>query len=205
EANDPLDRVVRVQIVSPRAAQGPAWYEKFRLVAQRLMNVQHPGVARVLDLGQARGVDYLVSEFVEGESLEEVLQKRSKLNHTLAARIFALVFDALQALHQNGVSAGDLSAEHLVFASADKSAGSGRTVRLVNAGFPRYFFDSAALGVGGQEQLAEGRERPDGKEGLEVDAAPRPEEDTFRLGVLLYRTVTGQEPSPAASSRSGGT
>src|SRR5262249_31934322 len=59
-ATDPLDQVVRVQIVSPRVAQGAGWYDKFRLAAQRLMNVQHPGVARVLDLGQVRGVDYLI-------------------------------------------------------------------------------------------------------------------------------------------------
>jgi twitching motility protein PilT len=204
-ALDPLDRVVRVQIVSPGVARGPDWYEKLRLAVRRLTNVQHPGVARVLDLGQAHGVDYLVSEFIDGESLEDVLKKRSKLNPTLAARIFALVFDALQALHQNGVGAGELGAEHLLFASADKSAGGGRIVRLVNAGFPRLFFDSSALGVGGAVPLAEGRpRRGEGSDGPELDAAPRPEEDIFRLGLVLYRSVTGQEVSPGtSSSRSG--
>ena len=217
-ATDPVDRVLRLQIVSPSAGQGPAWYEKFRLVVQRLMNVHHPGVARVLDLGQARGVDYLVSEFVEGESLLDVLKKRGKLPWALAARIFAIVFDAVGALHQNGVGAGEVSAEHLIFASADKSAGS-KTVRLVNAGFPRQLFDSSALGIG--EPLHEGamlsRSMPDdssrpivqGREstpphGDALDAAPQTEEDVFRLGLLFYRSLTGHEAASAGPpTRSG--
>src|SRR5205085_12470476 len=101
------------------------------------MNVKHAGVARVLDLGQARGVNYVVSEHVEGESLEEHLKKRGKLNYELAARIFAFVFDALQALHQNGVQAREVHAGSLIFTSTGTSAGGSRTVRLVNVGLPQ--------------------------------------------------------------------
>jgi twitching motility protein PilT len=199
-ATDPLDRVLRVQIVSHGAGQGPAWYEKFRLLVQRLMNVHHPGVARVLDLGQARGVDYVVSEFVDGESLEEVLKKRGKLTWALAARIFAIVFDAVGALHQSGVGSGEMSAEHLIFASADKSTGT-KTVRLVNAGFPPHFFDSSALGIG--EPPAERPRRPPGaSDGASLDAPLQPEEDILHLGSILYRSITGHE-SGARGPESG--
>jgi twitching motility protein PilT len=192
-ALDPLDHVVRVQIVSPTIPSGPAWYEKFRSAVGRLTNLQHPGVARVLDFGQARGIDYLVSEFTDGESLEDVLRRRGKLKPDLAARIFALVFDALQALHEGGVPAGELGAEYLIFASTDKASGGGRTVRLINAGFPRRFFDSSALGIGGPETRSQGLRRGESSDGLEFDAAPRPAEDIARLGLLLYRCVSGQE------------
>jgi twitching motility protein PilT len=199
-AADCMGQVSRLQIVSPRVAQGPEWYETFRLMVQRLMNVHHPGVAHAIDLGQARGVDYLVSEFVEGESLEDVLKKRSKLPWSLAARIFALVFDAVHALHQNGVSAGDLSAQHLIFASAEKSAGS-KTVRIVNAGFPRHFFDSSALGIGEQGESQSRRPAEPGN-GQLLNAPLRPEEDIGRLGALLYRCITGQGMSPSRGPRS---
>ena len=147
-----------------------------------------------------------------------MLKKRGKLPWALSARIFAIVFDALGALHQNGVDAGEVSAEHLIFASADKSAGS-KTVRLVNAGFPRQLFDSSALGIG--EPLHEGamlsRSMPDdssrpivqGREstpphGDALDAAPQTEEDVFRLGLLFYRSLTGHEAASAGPpTRSG--
>src|SRR5262249_61295443 len=47
-ATDPLDRALCVQIVSPAVAQGSAWFDKFRQAVQRVMSLQHPGVARVL-------------------------------------------------------------------------------------------------------------------------------------------------------------
>src|SRR5262249_6518576 len=78
-ATDPLDRVLRLQIIAAPEGRRPAWYEKLRGLTQRLMNVQHGGIARVVDFGQARGVDYVVSEFVAGESLEDVFKKRGKL------------------------------------------------------------------------------------------------------------------------------
>jgi len=194
-ASDPLDRPVRVQIVSPQVAIGQAWYEKLRGLVQRLMNVQHAGVAHVLDIGQAHGVDYVVSEYVPGESLEEVLKRRGKLNYGLAARVFALVVDALQALHHQGVRLGDVRAEDLVFASTDKSAGGARTVRIANAGVSRHFFNSSALGIG-PERTAESQSRQlERASESELERPVRPEEDIFRLGVLLYRTVTGHEPS----------
>src|SRR5262249_13026944 len=140
-ATDPMDQVLRVQIVAPAVTQRPGWFEQFRDAAQRAMSVAHPGVARVLDFGQARSIHYLVSEYVEGESLEDVLKKRGKLNYELAARIFALVFDALSALHQNGVRAGELSASSLLFTSVGTSGGGNRTIRLINIGFPRQLFD----------------------------------------------------------------
>jgi twitching motility protein PilT len=199
-AADPMGRVLRLQVVSPRVAQGPDWYDKFRLMVQRLMNVQHPGVAHAIDLGQARGVDYLVSEFVSGESLEDVLKKRGKLPWALAARIFALVFDALHSLHQNGVQGGDLSADHLIFASAEKSAGS-KTVRLVNAGFPRHFFDCSALGI--CESVEGHSPRPgEAVNGISLEAPLRTDEDVGRLGILLYQCLTGQTISSSRSIRS---
>src|SRR5262249_42106490 len=178
--------------------------EKFRQAVQRVMNVTHPGVAHVLDLGQARGVDYLVSEYVEGETLEELLKKRGKLNHAAAARIFAIAFDALGALHEHKVSAGELNAGCLVFTAADK-APTARTVRIVNAVFPRRLFDASVLGIASGEQLPEAA-RPAGQaeRQLTFDGAPRPEEDIVRLGGLLYRCVTGQEPHPAGDSHRPG-
>jgi twitching motility protein PilT len=192
-ATDPLDRVLRLQVVSPALAEDPAWIAKFRQAAQRAMSVQHPGVPRVYDFGQARGVEYLVSEYVDGEPLEELLKKRGKLSYELAARIFAIVFDALHALHQHGVRAGELNAGSLVFTTVEKSAGGGHTVRIVNACFPRRIFDSSALGITDAEQP-----RPTGADDdVQFEAAPRPEEDIFRLGLVLYRCLTGQEAYPA--------
>jgi twitching motility protein PilT len=204
-ATDPLERTLRVQIVAPAAAQAPGWFEQFRQAAQRVMNVRHPGVARVLDLGQARGVHYLVSEYVQGESLEDLLKKRSRLHYEFVARIFALVFDALAALHQGRVRAAELNASGLVFSSAGKAAGGARTIRLVNVVFPRRLFDATALGLTSKDGWLEGSRRAGSEsESFEPGAAPRPEEEIERMGAICYRSLTGHEPYPAGDgSRPG--
>jgi twitching motility protein PilT len=194
-ATDPLDRSLRLQIVSPTVTHDSSRAEKFQQAVQRAMQVQHPGVARILDFGHADTIGYIVSEHIEGESLEDVLQKRGKLSHDLAARVFAIVFDALHALHQQGVHAGELSADCLVFASVEKSAAGSRTVRLLNAGIPRHVFDSAALGLlGSDERLRRPGVRDDA---LDFAEGSPPQEDILRVGEVLYRCVTGQAPYQA--------
>ena len=194
-ATDPLDRSLRLQVVSPAVARDPDRAEKLQQAVQTAMQVQHPAVARVLDIGQADDIGYVVSEHVEGESLEEVLQKRGKLSYDLAARIFAIVFDALHALHQQGVHAGELSADCLVFAAADKTGGGARTVRIVNAGLPRHYFDASALGLIDGDEGSRRKPVYDDHDQAEDSA---PEEDILRLGEVLYRCITGQEPYKSA-------
>jgi twitching motility protein PilT len=205
-ATDPLDRVLRVQVVAPALAGDTAWLDKFRQAVRRASSVQHPGVARVLDLGHASGVHYLVSEYAPGESLEDLLKKRGTLNYDLAARVFALVFDALAALHQAGVRLAELNTGCLVFTNPGKAAGGARTVRLVNVAFPRAFFDATALGIGGNEPAPDGARAAKSAGAFSLDEPPQPEDDIFRLGCLLYRCLAGHEPyPPGASPRSGST
>jgi twitching motility protein PilT len=203
-ATDPLDRALRVQIVAPAVAQDPAQLKKFRHAVQRAMGVHHAGVAHILDLGTTRGTAYLVSEYVEGETLEELLARRGKLNYEVAARIFAVAFDAVQALHAVRMSAAELRADSLVFASVEKSAGGGRTVRLVNAFFPRTLFDSSALGVIPRDQLAKiARPAAAPNTQTRLDEPARPEQDILRLGLLFYRCLTGQDAYPGGEPRTG--
>jgi twitching motility protein PilT len=198
---DPLDRVLRVGIIAPVVTKVPAGRERLQEVVQKLMSVQHPGVVRVLDFGHARGVDYLISEHFEGESLEEFLKKRGKVSYELATRIFALVFDALAALHQNGAPAGELSAGCLVLTTSGTSPGVTHTIRLANVGLPRSCFDAATLGILDDEAIPASPRRagPSG-DAFRLPTAPQPADEIFRVGSVLYRCVTGHEPYPPGES-----
>jgi twitching motility protein PilT len=198
-ATDPLDRVLRVGIVSPAATHGPAARERFQEVVQKLMSLEHPGVAHVLDFGHARGVDYLVSEHVEGESLEEFLKKRGKVSYELATRVFAVAFDALAALQQHDVPGGELNAGCLVVTPAGKAGGGTHTIRLVNVGLPRSCFDATALGMLDEEGSAASARRAGG-EPVHFPTAPQPAEEIGRVGAVFFRCVTGHASYPAGES-----
>src|SRR5262249_2801830 len=113
-AADTLGRKVLLDVVDEKLAAEPDLVRAFEAGAERVMSVQHPNVNRVLDFGQAQGRLYLVREDDEGVTLAEVLAKRSRLQPDHAARLFALAFAGLQALHEKQVQGGDLTPELLI-------------------------------------------------------------------------------------------
>src|SRR5262245_12503044 len=189
-AVDPFDRLVHIQIIAPAVAHDLNLFSRFREVAQRAMNVRHPNVPRILDLGHTPEVDYLVSDHIEGESLAEVLKKRGKLALDLAVRMFVMAFDGLEALHHGEVWAGELTAGCLVVTSGDRPGG--RTIRLANFAFPKRLFDSSSLDLGNGPPAARPSSPPAG-ENLLPEGPASPEDDIARLGAVLYRCVTGLE------------
>ncbi len=195
-AVDPLDRRVHIQIVAPAVAHEPALFHRFRQVAQRAMSVRHPNIPRVLDLGHTPEVDYLVTDHVDGESLESVLRKRGKLTTDLAMRMFVMAFDALEALHHGRLWAGELTAQSLVLTGQER----GRSIKLTSTAFPKRLFDSSALNVTGESTPAAEKAPPLAGDDLLPEGPGRAEDDIARLGAVLYRCVTGREIELAGES-----
>jgi hypothetical protein len=160
----------------------------FQTAAERAMTVRHPNVSLTLDFGAAQGRHYLVREFNEGETLADILAQRGKLQAIPAARLFALALQGLQALQEKVVSAGPLDAECFLLTVASGSTGSkARTVKIINAGVSRTLFDPAAL------EAAVAKDHP--RRAAETPSSPQ--DDLFRLGVVFYRSLTGQAPFAA--------
>jgi serine/threonine protein kinase len=198
-AFDALDRPVVIEVLSAASAADKAVLMGFQQVAHKAMEVQHPNVSRIVDVGEAHGLHYLVKEYDEGPTLEEILQRRKKLPYLQATRLLALALAGLDALHARGVPAGDLTADCLLLAPAGKGTSGQRTVKILHAGVRRRLFDESAIGR--SIRITQGI--PDE---LELAASCTfqvsgtctvdPAEDVFRLGCIFYRCVTGQAPFP---------
>jgi serine/threonine protein kinase len=196
-AIDSLDRHVAIEVLASTSAADPAMLRGFQQAASKAMEVDHPNVGRILDCGQAHGLHYLVKEYYEGQTVEDILQKRGKIPYQQATRVMALALAGLDALHSKGVPAGDLTADCLLLAAGDSPKE--RTVKILHAGVQRRLFDETAIGrsisiaTGIPDELALAESctfcvTPGG--------AVEPAEDIFRLGCTFYRCVTGQEPFP---------
>jgi hypothetical protein len=207
-AIDPLDQRVAIEVLSASCAADPSALHAFQRAAGKAIQVQHPNVGRILDTGEAHGFHYLVKEYFEGPTLEDILERRGKLPYQQAARLMALALAGVEALHGHGVPAGDLTADCVLLAPAGHGAANQRTVKILHAGVGRRLFDETAIGR--SISLVQGI--PDVLElaascTFEVGeaGAPNPPEDIFRLGCLFYRCVTSQAPyrekEPARSAR----
>jgi serine/threonine protein kinase len=196
-ALDTLDRPVAIEVLSSTSAADRAVLMGFQQAAHKAMAVEHPNVGRIVDVGEAHGLHYLVKEHYEGQTLDDILQRRGKLPYLQAARLMALALAGLDALHARGVPAGDLTADCLLLAPAGKGAATQRTVKILHAGVRRRLFDETAIG----RSISIVQGIPDELElaasctfQVSEAGAANPAEDIFRLGCIFYRCVTGQAP-----------
>ena len=102
-----LERTVAVKVVSASLAADPAWRQRFDREARILATLSNPHICSIFDVGSHDGVDFLVMEYLEGETLTARLA-RGPLPVDQALRYAIEIADALAAAHRAGVCHRDL-------------------------------------------------------------------------------------------------
>src|SRR5690349_15182797 len=98
-----LNRRVAVKVLSPAFAADPAFVERFRREAQAAASLNHPNIVAVYDWGRDGDTSFIVMEYVNGQTLREVLQRYHTLPPSEAARVAGDIAAALEFAHRNGV------------------------------------------------------------------------------------------------------
>src|ERR1700757_865521 len=102
-----LDRTVAVKILPQEMSSDPARRQRFEREAKTISSLNHPHICVLHDVGHQDGIDYLVMECVEGETLSKRLEK-GPLPREQVLRYGAQIADALDKAHRNGVIHRDL-------------------------------------------------------------------------------------------------
>jgi serine/threonine protein kinase len=200
-----LGQVVAIKVLPPSRARNPQFLARFQREARLAMRLKHPNVVRAFQLGEANGLQYLVMEYVEGETLDEVLQRRRKLPPAEAVRLIHQALLGLQHIHEQGMVHRDLKPANLMLSPAPARKEPETTlhsnIKILDIGLGRAFFeeteavDSDLTGegvlLGTPDYLAPEQARD--PRAIDIRA------DIYSLGCVLYHALTGQPPFPDKS------
>jgi WD40 repeat protein/tRNA A-37 threonylcarbamoyl transferase component Bud32 len=184
-ARDPeLDRTVAVKV--PRAGNlaGPQEFDRFLREARSVAQLHHPSIVSVHEVGQADGVPYLVSDFLPGVTLADLLSAR-RPGFRETAELIATVADALQYAHEHGVIHRDVKPSNIMIGDDGRPSVMDFGLAKRDAGEITMTVEGQVLGTPAYmspEQAAGEAHRVDGRS------------DVYSLGVLAYQMLTGELP-----------
>ncbi len=203
-----LDRTVAIKILATHLSSDPELRQRFDREARAISSLQHPNICTLFDVGHQDGIDFLVMEFLEGESLAERLS-RGPLAIEQTLRIGMEVADALDKAHRQGIVHRDLKPGNVMLTKSGAklmdfglakpkpslaSAASGAAGAPVTPSTPTSPTIAAlasppspitgrGMVVGTFQYIA-----PEVLQGQEADARS----DIFAFGAVLYEAITGQ-------------
>jgi hypothetical protein len=185
EVHRALDRqtgaAVALKRLLPQLSEDRAVRQRFLREAEVARRLDHPGIVKILDVGEDEGRPYLALELVEGEDLRRHLDRRGPLPWSEARALALATARALEHAHQRGVVHRDVKPQNVLGATT--------VPRLTDFGLARVEalagLTGSSLVWGSPEYMAPelfGRGRAD------------PRSDLYSLGVMLFEMVTGRLP-----------
>jgi len=184
-----LQTKVALKVIHPNLLSQPGFFKRFLREAQIGQEVQHENVVRTYDC-DATDVDgaaahFLVMEYVEGQTLRDLLKELERVPEELCRHIGREVARGLAAIHEAGVVHRDIKPENVLITEE-------HVVKVMDLGVARLQDEAIRLSqagtfVGSLEYAAPEQFRS-------VDGEPDGRADLHSLGVLLYELSTGQHP-----------
>jgi eukaryotic-like serine/threonine-protein kinase len=179
-----LDRRVALKILHSRFAQDQEFVERFRREASSAGGLQHPNVVAVYDRGEFRDSYYIAMEYVEGDSLKDLIKQGMTV--PAAVEVIRQVLEAARFAHKKGIVHRDMKPHNILI------DGEGRA-RVTDFGIARA--GSSEITQTGSVMGTAQYLSPEQAQGKDVTEAS----DIYSIGVVLYEALTGHVPFEADS------
>lgn len=204
KATHRLGQVVAIKVLPPSRAGKPELLARFQREARLAMRLKHPSIVRTFQTGRTRGdLHYLVMEYLDGETLEDVLERRGRLPIGEAVPILLQALRGLQHIDEEGMVHRDLKPGNLMLVPASgktaEDTTAGATVKILDIGLGRALFDEGMPGALEAADLTDegsllGTPNYMAPEQARNAHAADIRSDLYSLGCVFYHLLTGQPP-----------
>ncbi|WP_446666488.1 Stk1 family PASTA domain-containing Ser/Thr kinase [Flexivirga sp. B27] len=188
-----LGRTVAIKILRAELARDSTFLTRFRREAHSAAGLSHHSIVAVYDSGEETftetggapiDVPYIVMEYVDGQTLREILNDEGKLSSDEAARITMGILSALEYSHDKGIVHRDIKPANVMLTK-------GGSVKVMDFGIARALADNGATMTSAQAVVGTARYlSPEQAQGETVDARS----DLYSAGCVLYELLTGRTP-----------
>jgi len=183
-----MNRIVAVKILYPRLAADRAYIERFSREAQAAASLNHRNIVQGIDAGEASGYYYFAMEFVDGETVHQMITREGALEERLALTIIKDISHALSHAHRYGIVHRDIKPGNIMVTR-------GGVTKLCDLGLAqpivkdRYAAQRTGTAVGTPYYISPEQARGEGN----IDIRS----DIYSLGATFYRMVVGEVPFDA--------
>src|ERR1039457_2687506 len=191
-----LDRTVAIKILPAHLSDNPEAKQRFDREARAISSLNHPNICTLYDVGHQAGMDYLVMEYLEGETLADRLRK-GPLPVEQVLKYGIEICEGLEKAHRSGVVHRDLKPGNIMLTKTGAKLMDFGLAKASVAGSPATSGLKATLTTppGSHPLTAQGMVvgtfqymSPEQVEGKEADTRS----DIFALGAVLYEMATGK-------------
>jgi len=187
-----LERTVALKIIHPSQATNVHFVDRFTDEAKTIARLTHPNVVAVYDQGRHQGLPYLVMEYVQGQTLRDLLTERRRLSPVEACAILEQMLSAIAAAHRAGLVHRDVKPENVLVAAAPSGGAANlvdAVVKVADFGLARAV-EASGADESGQLMATVAYVAPE----LVTDGHADARTDVYSAGIVLYEMLTGKVP-----------
>ena len=192
-----LDRTVAIKVLPAHVADDPDLRQRFEREAKTISSLNHPHICTLYDIGEQDGTDFLVMEYLEGDTLAQRLEQGA-LPLDQALQVAIEIADALDKAHRQGIVHRDLKPGNIMLTEQDH-------VKVMDFGLAKEV--PSAAGPGAEAETIGALTEPDIQMGTPAYMAPEQllggkadeRSDIFAFGIVLYELLASVHPFKRAS------
>ena len=175
-----LNRYVAIKVLKKQYKEDENFVRKFRSEAQAAAGLIHPNIVNVYDVGEDRGINYMVMELVEGITLKEYIERKGRLSHKETISIAIQMCSGIGAAHASGIIHRDIKPQNIIISKDGK-------VKVTDFGIAKAITsNTVSTNAMGSVHYTS----PEQARGGFSDQRS----DIYSIGITLFEMVTGQVP-----------